>query len=69
MTLTGWRTSELLSNVAQIDYHSLDAISFALNFGLKPLHLVAVEAIGDILFALAWVYDEIVQNTRRMLRF
>ena len=49
MVLTGWWTTQGLSNTAKIDDDSLDAVSLPFNLGLETLHLVAVEGIGDIL--------------------
>ena len=50
---TGRRTTKRLRDAAQIDNYRLDTISFAFDLGHKPLHLVAVEGIGDILTSLA----------------
>lgn len=44
----GWRASQLVGDVAQVDYDSLDAVSLAFDLGLQTLHLVAVEWVGDI---------------------
>lgn len=44
----GAGTSERLSDARQVDNYSLDSISFALNLGLQPLHLVAIEGIAHI---------------------
>lgn len=38
-----------MSNIAQIDDDGLDTIALAFNLGLETLHLVTVEAVGDIL--------------------
>lgn len=46
--LTGWWASQLIGDVAQVDYDSLDTIALALNLGLQTLHLVAIEGVGDI---------------------
>ena len=43
------RSGQRLSNTAQIHDDSLDTVAFAFDLGLKALHLVAVEGIGDIL--------------------
>jgi len=45
----GRRTSELVGDIGQVDNDSLDTVAFALDLGLKALHLVAVEGVGDIL--------------------
>lgn len=37
-----------MCNAAQIDNNRLDTVTFALDLGLEPLHLVAVEGIGNI---------------------
>lgn len=59
-----------MSNIAQIDDDGLDTIALAFNLGLETLHLVTVEAVGDIL-ALSdrAIYSHCVLRTRRMLRF
>jgi len=43
------RTCQRLRDAAQVGDDRLDAVAFALNLGLEPLHLVTVEGIGDIL--------------------
>lgn len=43
------RTSQLISDVAQIDDNGLDTVSLALDLGLETLHFVTVERVGDIL--------------------
>lgn len=42
------RAGERLGDAAEVDDDSLDAIALAFNLGLDPLHLVAVEGVGDI---------------------
>lgn len=42
-------SGQRLSNTAQIDDDSLDTVAFALDLGLKTLHFVAIERVGDIL--------------------
>ena len=49
MTHTGWRASQRLRDAAQVGNDGLDAIPLAFDLGLKALHLVAVEGVGDIL--------------------
>lgn len=56
--LTGGRAAEGRGNTAEVDDDSLDTISFAFDFGLDALHLVAVEWVGDIL--------ELVSSSRYM---
>lgn len=49
MEHTRWRTGQRLGDAGQVGNDRLDAITLALNLGLKPLHLVTVEGVGDIL--------------------
>ena len=49
MEHTRWWTSQGLRDAGQVGNDRLDAIALALNLGLKSLHLVTVEGIGDIL--------------------
>jgi len=48
-TLTGRRAAQGLSDAAQIDYNSLNAVAFPFDLGLKALHLVTIEGVCDIL--------------------
>lgn len=61
-----------LSNTAQIDDDSFDTVAFAFDLGLKALHLVAIEGVGNI---LTWEISKRRTGpgkggllTRRMLR-
>lgn len=47
--LTRWWARQGLRNTAQIDDDSLDTVAFAFDLGLKTLHFVAIERVGDIL--------------------
>jgi len=46
---TRWWTRQGLRDAGKVGDDRLDAITLAFNLGLKPLHLVTVEGIGDIL--------------------
>ena len=58
-----------MSNAAEVGNDGLDTVAFALDLGLKALHLVPVERVGDILCVLSARYngdgDDVF--TRRML--
>lgn len=45
----GWGPGQRLRDAGEIRDNGLDAITFALDFRLQALHLVAVERVGDIL--------------------
>lgn len=46
---TGRRALQRVGDATEVHHDSLDAVAFALNLGLEPLHLVAVERVLDIL--------------------
>lgn len=37
-----------MGNTAEVDYDRLNSIALAFDLGLKALHLVAIEGVGDI---------------------
>ena len=47
--LTRWWSAQGLGDTAQVDDDCLDTIPFAFDLGLKTLHFVTIEGIGDIL--------------------
>lgn len=50
MLHTGWWPAQRVGDTAKVDNDGLDTVAFSFNLGLQPLHLVAVEGVGDILF-------------------
>lgn len=44
----GSRACKRRSNATKVDNDCLDAVTFSLDFGLYPFHLVAIEGVGDI---------------------
>jgi hypothetical protein len=44
----GTRPGKALGDTAQVHDNGLDAVALAFDLGLKPLHLVAVEGVGNI---------------------